>query len=228
MTNEFVAALTFDDGPDPEFTPRLLDVLKQYRAKATFFMLGKAAERYPEVVRRAALEEHAIANHSWDHPSFPLIGRRARINQIVRCSEVLAPFEQRLFRPPYGHQTVTSKIDAAWLGYTVIGWNLVSQDWLDHDADWLADRVLKRIEPGSIINFHDALVHYIDERYIDRSPTVRGVELILQRLEDQYRFVTVPELLYRRRAVRELWFSNADVLFLSTLRGRQQRDCGQT
>src|SRR5262245_9978868 len=88
-TQEPVAALTFDDGPDPVFTPRLLNVLERYHAHATFFMVGEIAERYPEIVRQVANDGHTIANHSWDHPSFPLIRAFERRMQLRRCSSVL-------------------------------------------------------------------------------------------------------------------------------------------
>ena len=119
-TSKPVAALTFDDGPDPVFTPRLLAVLHKHQAKATFFMVGKAAERHPDIVKEVAVAGHAIGNHSWDHPSFPLISRRERWAQVRACEKAIAPYGQRLFRPPYGDQNLLSRLEASWLGYQVI------------------------------------------------------------------------------------------------------------
>jgi peptidoglycan/xylan/chitin deacetylase (PgdA/CDA1 family) len=98
-TQEPVAALTFDDGPRPECTPRLLDLLKRDRVHATSLMLGEAAKKYPDVVRQVA-GGHAIGNRSWDHWSFPLIRWRERPAQLRACASAIAPYGgQRLFRP---------------------------------------------------------------------------------------------------------------------------------
>ena len=108
-TREAVVALTFDDGPHSEFTPLLLEVLDHHRAKATFFMLGEAAQKHPAIVEQVARRGHAIGNHSWDHPSFRLISRAERLDQMRACASALAPYGGRLFRPPYGHQSVRSR-----------------------------------------------------------------------------------------------------------------------
>ena len=97
-------ALTFDDGPDPEHTPRLLEVLARHGAKATFFMVGARAARHPELVARVAAEGHEIGNHGWDHPSLPALPSAAVAGQLERTRAVLAPHGQALMRPPYGHQ----------------------------------------------------------------------------------------------------------------------------
>ena len=204
-TDERVAALTFDDGPHPEFTPRLLDILEEHQARATFFCLGKFAQRHPDILRRMAEARHAIGNHSWDHPSFPLIGSSERRRQLRACAEALAPHGQPLFRPPWGNQSYASRLDALWLGYQVVTWNVLAEDWLDHDADWLAQRVLGKLGPGSIIVFHDRLATAQNPRYFDRGPTLEAVEKLLTKLRGDYRFVTVPELLRVGRAHRENW-----------------------
>src|SRR6266849_2574451 len=90
-TRDAVAALTFDDGPHPEYTPRLLQILERHQARATFFMLGEKAHRYPELVQRVAQAGHAIGNHSWDHPVFPEISRRERRDQIRACAKAIDP-----------------------------------------------------------------------------------------------------------------------------------------
>ncbi|HEX2524363.1 MAG TPA: polysaccharide deacetylase family protein, partial [Terriglobia bacterium] len=115
-----VASLTFDDGPHPEFTPRLLDILRHHKARATFFMLGQAAQKHPEIVRRVAEAGHAIGNHTWDHLSFPLLSERERQRQLKTCADAIAPYGLRLFRPPYGEQSLASRLSAARLGYEVI------------------------------------------------------------------------------------------------------------
>jgi peptidoglycan/xylan/chitin deacetylase (PgdA/CDA1 family) len=216
-TRQPVAALTFDDGPDPETTPRVAELLEAHGARGTFFMVGKAAARHPEVVRRVAEAGHAVGNHSWDHPSFPLIRGRWRRTQIRWCAEALAPWGLPLFRPPYGHQTPASQLDAVRSGQRVIGWNLIAEDWRDDPPEALVERVMRRFEPGSIALFHDALYSTVDRRYRDRGPTLAAVEELLERLGGSIRFVTVPELLRLGRPRKWPWYARADLDWLHRL-----------
>ncbi len=205
MTQEPIAALTFDDGPHPEFTPLFLEVLERYQARATFFMVGEAAARYPEIVRQVKEAGHAIGNHSWDHPSFPLASSLERRRQIRACEGAIGPHAQRIFRPPFGHQDRKSRLDAWRLGYQVVTWSVIAMDWLDHDGVWLADRVESQIEPGSIILFHDSLYTIFQQSYADRSATLQAVELLLQRMKDRFCFVTIPQLFEQARPHLENW-----------------------
>ena len=184
-------------------------------------MIGKVAQRQPELVRRVALGGHSIGNHSWDHPSFPLVSRRERLQQMRDCARVLAPYGEKIFRPPYGHQSVASRFDAFWLGYQIVNWNVVAKDWLDYDPIWMAEHVMSKIQPGSVINFHDALYMTLEERYADRGPMLEAVALILERLGKQFSFVTVPELLTRGRPRRQNWYQKADPNFLNGLRAAE-------
>lgn len=218
VTNQLIVALTFDDGPHPEFTPRLLNVLAKHGAKATFFMLGTMARRYPEIVCRAAEQGHAIGNHTWDHRSIPLLTRWERWRQIDTCRRALAPYGQKLFRPPYGQRDLASCLDAAIMGFSVIVWNAHAFDWLDHDAQWMAQHLASRIQPGTIIALHDALHHVLDEKYADRTPTVHAVDLLLERMAGKYRFITVPELLRCGTAQRQRCFGKIDTEFLNSLK----------
>lgn len=219
-TQNAVAALTFDDGPHPEFTPRLLDILGKHRAQATFFMVGEAAQRYPELVRQVAQAGHAIGNHSWDHPSFPLITGHERRAQIRACAKAIAPYGQRIFRPPYGDQTVASRLDALLLGYRVVTWNVLAEDWLDHDADWMVSMLVNHVRHGSVILFHDSLHHTIENRYADREPTIKAVEMLLERLSTHFSFVTIPELLQCERPQRRNWYQKPAIDFLNKLNGQ--------
>jgi peptidoglycan-N-acetylglucosamine deacetylase len=206
-TQEPVAALTFDDGPHPEFTPYLLDLLKRHRMHATFFMLGEAAEKYPDVVRQVAEGGHVIGNHSWDHPSFPLISWRERRSQIRDCASAIAPYGgQLLFRPPYGHQSLASRFDAWWLGYRVVTWNVVVEDWFDRDAEWMAQRLVERIRPGCVILLHDAIYRSIQvvPQY-DRQRMLTALDMTLEQLRGRFRFVTIPELLRHGRPRQQYW-----------------------
>lgn len=218
-TSNQVAALTFDDGPDPVFTPRLLDVLKKHRTKATFFMVGKAAERHPDIVREVGVAGHAIGNHSWDHPSFPLITGRERRAQIRACETAIAPYGQKLFRPPYGDQSLLSRLEASWLGYQVIMYSVTAVDWLDHDPDWMKSRVMSRIQNGSIILFHDSLFQYRDSRYADREPMLSALDMLLKELSGRFTFVTIPELMSQGRPQMTYWIKTTDITILNERRG---------
>lgn len=220
-TEDPVAALTFDDGPHPEFTPRLLDILEKHQARATFFCVGKFAQSHPDIVQRAAQAGHAIGNHSWDHPSFPLITASERRAQIRACANAIAPFGERLFRPPYGHQSVASRLDAYWLGYQVVMWNVVLNEHLVRDADSMADWLVNQIQPGSVILLHDRLFDALEERYFDRVPLLKAVTMLLERLGNRFRFITIPELLRHGRPQRERWYRKGNVDWLNTLRGQQ-------
>jgi peptidoglycan-N-acetylglucosamine deacetylase len=216
-TREPVAALTFDDGPDPEATPLLLEVLERHGAHATFFMVGKAAARHPELLARVAASGHAVANHSWDHPSFPLLTSRGRRCQLRWTAAALGPHEAKLFRHPYGHQTPGSQLDAARLGYRTVAWEAVAEDWRDDPPEALVERVARRLRPGGIALFHDALYTTVEERFRDRGPTIRAVEMLLDRFAGTFRFVTVPELLRLGRARKWPVYKRSDLDWLHRL-----------
>jgi len=216
-TRERIAALTFDDGPHPEFTPRLLAILEQYQARGTFFMVGESARRYPELVRRIVDAGHAIGNHSWDHPSFPAITSRERVRQIRACEAVIGSNNQRLFRPPFGNQTFRSRLDALRLGYRVIAWNVVGSDWRDDSPEIIAERLAGRLVPGSILLLHDALFTAENERFVSREPTIGAVRLLLDGYANEYRFVTVPELLRSGRPQKTWWYQPGDAGYLAGL-----------
>jgi peptidoglycan/xylan/chitin deacetylase (PgdA/CDA1 family) len=204
-TTDNVVSLTFDDGPDPHITPEILKLLKNHKAKATFFMLGKNARRYPHIVKQVFEGGHAIGNHSYDHPSFSLITSRERRSQLRDCQSAIAPYGNRLLRPPFGHQTLASRLDALLLRYSVFTWSVHGEDWLDHDADWIAYRIEKEIHPGSIILLHDHLNNFYDQKYANRRPMLNAVSILLERLSVRFDFVTVPELLHHGSAYRSYW-----------------------
>lgn len=219
LTSERVVALTFDDGPDREFTPRVLDVLGQYGAKGTFFVVGRQAKRYPEIINRIVKDGHAIGNHTWDHPSLPVLSMAERRHQVEDCSEVV-PHRTTLLRPPYGHMDICSRAQLTFLGYKVIGWNVAAKDWDGDDAETLAGRVMDGIRPGSIVLFHDALYMFTDPKSTERTPTVEAVRLVLEQLCGKYKFVTVPELLKLGKEQKSGWFTQPNPLWLNQLRRR--------
>lgn len=224
-TESPVLALTFDDGPDPAATPRLLDILGAYDARATFFMLGEAAARHPEIVRDVARRGHAIGNHSWDHPSFPMIGRAQRLAQIRRCAGAIGTHGMPLFRPPFGQQSLASRIDAFRLGYQVVTWSVVALDWLDRSADQMTKEILGKVRPGSIVLFHDGLAAggLAGDLHWNRDDMLAAVSNILAALRGTMSFVTVPELLAHGPARREPWLVHPSPQFAERLAQRAAR-----
>jgi peptidoglycan/xylan/chitin deacetylase (PgdA/CDA1 family) len=228
FTREPIAALTFDDGPNPEATPQLLEILAAHGARATFFMVGRAARQHPELVAAVAGAGHAIGNHTWDHPSLPMIDRAAQRRQILRCREALGAHDQGLFRPPYGDQTPATQWTAARLGYRGIAWSATVDDWLDHPADVLLAKARSALRPGAILLFHDALFSTVDPRYCDRGPMLAAVDRLLAESAASggasaadstggFEFVTVPELLARGRARKTHWYRRPDLEWQSRL-----------
>lgn len=224
-TGARVAALTFDDGPDPVATPRILDLLERHGARGTFFMRGTAAAAHPEIVRRAVAAGHAVGNHTWDHPSMPNISRAERKAQLRKCSAALGAADNRLFRPPYGHQSPASRLDALLAGYRVIGWTGHAHDYLDRTAQQITAGLDQKLAPGAILLMHDALFPPIRPEFADRGPLIAGLAAFLAGHPD-YRFVTVPELLTMGRAVRAPWIKPGDIEWLNSLNGGDTRQYG--
>jgi peptidoglycan/xylan/chitin deacetylase (PgdA/CDA1 family) len=216
-TDERIVALTFDDGPDPDVTPRLLRILAAHGAKATFFMIGENAAACPDLVDAVRCAGHALSNHSWDHPSFPLISGWERRRQVSRCSAVLRMDHSRLLRPPYGHQSVSSQWDAWLTGHGNVAWSVAVRDWEEHDGEWLANFALERVRPGSVILMHDGIFDSAHELRANRESTLNAVERILTALSGKYEFLTVPELLRRVRPVWMNWSMEPDIGFLNQL-----------
>jgi peptidoglycan/xylan/chitin deacetylase (PgdA/CDA1 family) len=214
QTTEPCAALTFDDGPDPVTTPLVLDLLNRLGAKATFFVLGRHAQRYPELVAQMAAAGHAVANHSFDHLSFPDIGHRERVAQIRACERVIAPFGQKLFRPPRGLQSVSSRLDALLLGYRVVTWNVVVWDWENRDPDWMAEHLDAEVKPGSIVLLHDCLFDADNSEAVDRRPMLEALDMFLSRNRMALTYVTVPDLLARGTPHAASWFIRSDADWL--------------
>jgi peptidoglycan/xylan/chitin deacetylase (PgdA/CDA1 family) len=210
-----VAALTFDDGPHPEYTPRLLEILDKHHARATFFMLGEAAQRQRTLVEHMAGIGHAVGNHSWNQPSFPQISERERQGQIRACQQALAPYGQQLFRPPYGEQSVASRLTPLKLGYKVIAWNVEIGDWWNPDAERMADLLVSGLKPGSVILLHDALVmhssaHLVPkltrQPHVNRESMLAALDMFLKRVDERFHFITVPELLRYGSPQRANWY----------------------
>lgn len=197
-------ALTFDDGPDPAWTPLLLDRLKALGAKATFFLIGARALRHPELVARIVAEGHEIGNHTWSHVSLPTLSEAGAAEQLRRARDALKGAGGALMRPPYGDETFATNRIARAMGYRVTLWSVNPEDWLDDDSDTLARRILDRAHPGAIVLLHDSLQHWEAEAYRDRRATLDAVEKVIRALPD-WRFMTVSALLGLGEPVERGW-----------------------
>ncbi|MCZ0701628.1 peptidoglycan/xylan/chitin deacetylase (PgdA/CDA1 family) [Natronobacillus azotifigens] len=187
-------ALTFDDGPDPRFTPDVLDVLKEYDVQATFFVTGARAEEYPDLLQRINEEGHIIGNHTYGHPN---LVEKADLDvlesEVKRTEDIIAGFvgyRTKLFRAPYGFLYNELVETLGELNYSVVGWTVDSLDWQESEPEVISYNVLSNVHPGAIILMHDGA-----EWEGDRTNTIKSLHRIIPTLKDQgLEFVTVPEL----------------------------------
>jgi cellulose synthase/poly-beta-1,6-N-acetylglucosamine synthase-like glycosyltransferase/peptidoglycan/xylan/chitin deacetylase (PgdA/CDA1 family) len=178
---EHQVAITFDDGPDPRWTPKILDILKAANVKAAFFLVGVNAERYPGLVRRIVDEGHEIGNHTYYHPNLALCWPehiRLELNATQLLLETITGRATTLFRPPYAADTGPTQLSelaplkiAEELNYLVVLENIDPQDWAKPGADIILRRIKQQRHDGSVILLHDAGG--------DRSQTVEALPRIL-------------------------------------------------
>ena len=150
-----VVFLTFDDGPIPECTPQVLDILAQYNANATFFMVGENAQRHPELVERVRIEGHSIGNHTYHHMKGFRYDTETYLENIEHADQLL---HTRLFRPPYGRMRYSEKQALLQQGYHIYLWDVLTHDYNScYSADDMLDIVKHYTRNGSILNFHDSI-----------------------------------------------------------------------
>ena len=151
--------LTFDDGPHPEHTGALLDVLAEHGARGTFFVIGQHAERHPELMRRIVAEGHTLGNHSWSHPQFDTLGLAAQREEIARTEALLRAFDGRErhdFRPPRGVLPRPMVLDCIRQGRRIAYWSYDSLDYARPLAERLIDTARQHpLQPGDIVLMHD-------------------------------------------------------------------------
>ena len=157
-------ALTFDDGPDPEITPRVLDALGAYAARATFFMIGKHLEQATRVAERALAEGHEIGNHSWAHSYVQNFYSAARLlADIDRADALIRSLTNTaatpLYRAPVGLKSPDLARAAHARALTVVAWSVHSRDTIDSNPKRVAERVLAKVRPGDIVLMHDGHQH---------------------------------------------------------------------
>ena len=201
-------AITFDDGPDIRWTPKILDILKQEQVPATFFVIGVDASQWPNILKREYAEGHEIGNHTYTHPNFDDISKtelRWQLNLTERLIESTVGVKSILFRPPYGidHQPeyaeeVAQLPVAQDMGYLIIGQKIDPHDWRQVSgkqipAQEIVDGVLRQAGNGNIVLFHDGGG--------DRSQTIIALPQIIDKLRQQgYQFVSVADLIGKTRA----------------------------
>ncbi len=194
--SKHAVALTFDDGPSPYYTPQILALLKQYQAKATFFVIGAKVEKYPRIIKAMLQNGNEVGNHTFTHPRLTETSESVREQELERtrldldllgCSK-----KPMLIRPPY------SAYDGRLVSYLthtrreLVLWSIDSGDWKGLDAAAIVRTVLPRVRDGSIIIFHDS-----DENsQADRRATMNALKVILPALQAAgYRMVTISKLI---------------------------------
>jgi polysaccharide deacetylase family sporulation protein PdaB len=184
-------ALTFDDGPDKKNTEEILDILKEYNIKATFFVIGKNCEENPEILKRIASEGHEIGNHTYSHPHLSKMQKSKVENEIRRTEEIvneITGHKTCLFRPPEGVYSPIVAQACDTLGYKAILWSVDTTDWRSPKADKIVREVVDKTSSGSIILCHDYIA--------GESNTPAALRTFIPQLIQQgYNFVTVSELI---------------------------------
>lgn len=187
-------ALTFDDGPDPRYTPQILDILKQYNAKATFFLIGARATAHKSITERIVREGHAIGNHTYWHPNLVKEGEGKLdwgIKETENAINDIVGYKPNLFRAPYGSLNEELVERLGKMGNTAIGWSVDSLDWMQLSPEQIEKNVLSNVHPGAIILMHDG-GHWT----MDLLGTVQSLHKIIPELQkDGVEFVTIPELI---------------------------------
>lgn len=189
-----VLAMTFDDGPHPTLTPKLLDILKERNIKCTFFVIGKNAKAYPKIIQRMLAEGHEIANHTWTHCS--LTSRsdaqiRSELQQSEDALVAAANYRPHLIRPPYGAiNTRIKQLMFTEFGYPTVMWSVDPQDWRRPGSSVVTSRLVNGAHPGAIMLSHD--IH---------APTIQAMPSMFdQLLAKGYQFVTVSQLMNMEKA----------------------------
>lgn len=183
-------ALTFDDGPHPVYTGEILDILREYGIRATFFVVGENVERYPELVERELAEGHEVGNHTYSHCHLSKTSPDQIIREIEACERSvyqLCEYRTKLFRPPEGVLPDAIHDYARNADYTVILWSVDTYDWAHNPINEIMKNIRRNTEPGDIILMHDSVKDSL-------TPTALR-QIIPYLLDEGFTFVTVSELI---------------------------------
>ena len=183
-------ALTFDDGPNPYYTPQVLTILRNYGIKATFFDIGYLVADYPNVVRQEYNEGNLVANHSWSHPEMSLLSAQAIVSQLTSTSTAIQDaigVRPTFFRPPYGAINSTVLAKARYLGLTTVLWDGTAEDWSLPGVRLIVSKTLSYARNGAILLLHDGGGN--------RAETVAALRIIIASLKSRgFTFVTIQQL----------------------------------
>jgi peptidoglycan/xylan/chitin deacetylase (PgdA/CDA1 family) len=202
-------ALTFDDGPDPAVTPHVLDLLRDSGARATFFVLTDRAARHPMLVRRILAEGHELGLHADRHERLsevPALALSRRLRAARKLLQDVSGAPVRLFRPPFGAQSLASYLAARSSGLDVVVWGPYAEDWVQASPEVVAARGLNGLQSGDVLLLHDGLVVPDGER-VPTFDRMRAFELILDGMAERgLRPTSVSGLLGAGRTRRTAWF----------------------
>ena len=192
-----LVALTFDDGPNGQYTERLLDILHDKGVRATFFVVGRNVDRQPALARRIVAEGHVLGNHTYSHSLWtPLMDDPHAARELVGCSEAVhraTGVWPSLFRPPHGYRSPWLVGLAHQQGYTVVEWSVATEEHHAASRQGIARSIVARVRPGAIILLHDG---FETQQGYNTSTTIEAVPLIIEALRAKgYQLVTVPQLL---------------------------------
>ncbi len=166
--------LTFDDGPTPPYTPEMLELLARYDAGVTFFVVGRNAERFPDLLEAAHAGGHVLGNHTYNHRSLAGISAEDFAAEVQSTADLLGAYAAPCLRPPYGATDAFTRALAAEMGYAVILWNVDTLDWKQPGAEEIVATIVDQVYPGAIVLMHDGGG--------DREQTVAALETVLQEL----------------------------------------------
>jgi peptidoglycan/xylan/chitin deacetylase (PgdA/CDA1 family) len=211
-TSDPVVSFTFDDGPDENETPRILDALASSGARATFFVLGERARRYPQLVRMIRLAGHEVGSHADVHHPLTHVTRReaaASIRRSKRDLEAILGEPITFFRPPFGFLSPSAYLIARSLSLRVVVWSAQAEDWHDRPVEQHLATAFRGLRPGGILLLHERYeppAHPVQPKppTFDRARLVRT--LLAETASRGWNVVTVGELLSGRRVERRLWF----------------------
>lgn len=194
VTEEKVVAFTFDDGPNPVYTPQILEIFRKSGAneKATFFMIGSQIEQHPELARTVHLEGHEIGNHTYTHPYLSKLSEQECADEVIRTESLIFKtigIKPQTFRPPYFDYNEQAARFISGRGYALVGAvNGEAMDWEQPGVSHIVEKTKENLSPGSVLLFHDG--------FGDRSQTVEAVRILAGELiAEGYRLVTVSDLI---------------------------------
>lgn len=202
-------ALTFDDGPHPVYTAQVLDILREYDIKATFFLVGRHVLKYPEMAKRIEQEGHDIGNHTFTHKDLLTAKRRVLLSEVDKTDKAIhevTGISTKLFRPPRGALGPACRRALVEKGYRIVLWTVSAADWSGISPKAITARVMRYTKPGGIVLFHDsgALVR---SEGASRGNTVKALAEVIEKLRAKgFEIVPVSSMLSDLAAAEALAF----------------------